>query len=81
MRGNPQRVLVADDHHLVAEMCKKLETELSVVGTVQNGRAMVQAAAESKPDVILVDVAMPVLNGLDAGRQVKGKWPLIKRYI
>ena len=79
MPGSRQRVLVADDHHLVAEMCKKLvETEFTVVGTVQNGRAMVRAAEGLKPDVIVVDVAMPTLNGLDAGRQVKEKWPLIK---
>ena len=79
MPGNRQRALIADDHHLVAEMCSKLlETEFTVVGSVQNGRAMVRAAAELKPDVIIVDVAMPVLNGLDAGGQVKGKCPLIK---
>ena len=64
MPGNRQRALIADDHHLVAEMCSKLlETEFTVVGSVRNGRAMVRAAAELKPDVIIVDVAMPVLKG------------------
>jgi len=64
--------LIADDHNLVAELCKRLlEPEFQVVGTVSNGRDLVRAAAELKPDVIVVDVAMPVLNGLDAGKQVK----------
>jgi len=73
------RILVADDHTLVADLCKKLlETEYDVVGTVNNGRAMVAAAAELKPDVIVVDIAMPILNGLDAGEQVKAIAPSIK---
>jgi len=51
----------------VAELCKRLlETEFSVVGIVNNGRDMVRAAAELKPDAIVVDIAMPILNGLDA---------------
>ena len=66
------RILIADDHTLIADLCQKiLEPEFSVVGTVGNGRAMVRAALELKPDLIVVDVAMPILNGLDAGQQVK----------
>ena len=73
------RVVIADDHTLVAELCKNLlEGEFSVVGIVGDGRAMVQAAAALRPEIILVDVAMPVLNGLDAGEQVKKMWPAIK---
>lgn len=73
------RILIADDHILLADLCKKLlETEFEVVGTVNNGRAMVCAAAELKPDVIVADVAMPVLNGLDAGQQVIASLPLVK---
>jgi DNA-binding NarL/FixJ family response regulator len=72
MSSNRSRILIADDHNLVAERCKRLlEPEFQVVGTVSNGRDLVRAAAELKPDVIVVDVAMPVLNGLDAGKQVK----------
>jgi len=72
MSSNRSRILIADDHNLVAELCKRLlEPEFQVVGTVSNGRDLVRAAAELKPDVIVVDVAMPVLNGLDAGKQVK----------
>jgi DNA-binding NarL/FixJ family response regulator len=77
--SNRPRILIADDHTLVAELCKKLlETEFEVVGTVGNGRDLVKAAAQLKPDVIVVDVAMPVLNGLDAGQQVKEMWPAVK---
>ena len=73
------RILIADDHTLVAELCKRLlETEFDVIGTVSDGRALVHAASELKPDVIVVDVAMPVLNGLDAGQQVKEMLPAVK---
>ena len=73
------RILIADDHTLIADLCRKLlETEFEVVGIVNNGRAMVRTAAELKPDVILVDITMPVLNGLDAGQQVKEILPAVK---
>jgi PleD family two-component response regulator len=69
---NRSRVLIADDHNLVAELCKKiLEPEFNVVGMVSNGHDVLRAAAELKPKVIILDIAMPVLIGLDAGRQVK----------
>jgi len=77
--NNRPRILIADDHNLVAELCKKLlETEFDVVGIVNDGRALVRAAAELRPNVIVVDVAMPVLNGLDAARQVKEALPAVK---
>ena len=73
------RVLIADDHTLVADLCKKLlETEFDVVGTVSNGRALVRAAAELQPDVVVVDIAMPTLNGLDASQRVKAILPSVK---
>lgn len=73
------RILIADDHNLVAELCKRLlETEFDVVGVFSDGRALVRAATELKPDVIVLDIAMPVLNGLDAGRQVKEMLPVVK---
>jgi len=76
---NRSRILIADDHNLVAELCKKLlEPEFDVVGTVGNGRELVRAVAELKPDVIRVDVAMPMLNGLDAAQQVKEMFPAVK---
>jgi DNA-binding NarL/FixJ family response regulator len=73
------RILIADDHTLVAELCRNLlEAEFEIVGIVNNGRAMVRAAAELKPDVIVVDIGMPVLNGLDAGQQAKELLPAVK---
>jgi DNA-binding NarL/FixJ family response regulator len=76
---NRSRILIADDHTLVAELCKKLlETEFDVVGTVSDGHALVRAAGELKPDVVVVDVAMPILNGLDAAQQVKQMLPAVK---
>ncbi len=66
------RILIADDHLLVAELCKRLlEPEFEVVGIVSDGHSLVSTARQLRPDVVVVDVAMPVLNGLDAGRQVR----------
>jgi DNA-binding NarL/FixJ family response regulator len=79
MQGSRPRILIADDHTLIAELCKRLlETEFEVVGTVGDGRALVRAAAELKPDVIVVDVAMPVLNGIDAACQVQQELRAVK---
>jgi DNA-binding NarL/FixJ family response regulator len=73
------RVLIADDHILILEAFKRLlEPEFDVVGTVADGRALIVAAAELKPDVIVLDISMPLLNGLDAGKQVKRSWPSVK---
>jgi DNA-binding NarL/FixJ family response regulator len=73
------RILIADDHNLVAELCKTLlEQDFDVVGVVSDGRALVRATIELKPDVIVLDIAMPILNGLDAGRQVKKILPAVK---
>jgi DNA-binding NarL/FixJ family response regulator len=76
---NRPRVLIADDHYLVADLCKRLlEPEFDVVGVVSDGRALLREASKLKPDVIVVDVAMPILNGLDAGQQVKKMLPAVK---
>src|ERR1039458_6950509 len=76
---NRSRILIADDHTLVAELCKRLlETEFDVVGVVGDGRALLRSAVELKPNVIVLDIAMPVLNGLDAGRQLKEMFPAVK---
>jgi DNA-binding NarL/FixJ family response regulator len=73
------RVLLADDHTLVAEACKNLlETEFDVVGIVADGRALLRANAVLKPDVIVSDIAMQSLNGLDAGEQIKLGNPEVK---
>ncbi|MCS6289076.1 MAG: response regulator transcription factor [Nitrospira sp.] len=65
------RVLMADDHSLILAGLKTLvEAEHDVVGTVEDGRALLEAAPRLKPDVILLDISMPLLNGLDAARQL-----------
>jgi DNA-binding NarL/FixJ family response regulator len=75
----PSRVLVADDHTLLAEAIRKLlEPAYDVVGTVGDGQALLDAAPVLKPDVILIDVAMPRLNGLEAGRRLKQIMPWVK---
>jgi DNA-binding NarL/FixJ family response regulator len=66
------RILIADDHTLVAEACVKLlEPEFEVIGTFANGQALLAAVPELKPDVILLDVGMPLMNGLEAGKRIK----------
>ncbi|MFY9844256.1 MAG: response regulator transcription factor [Terriglobales bacterium] len=73
------RILIADDHNLVAELCTRLlEKDFDVLGSVGDGQALLRAAGELNPDVIVLDIAMPVLNGLDAGRQVKQMLPAVK---
>jgi len=72
MDRNRPRIMIADDHTLVAEACKKLlEAEYDVVATVGDGRALVRIAATLQPQVIIIDIGMPLLNGLDAGQQIK----------
>lgn len=79
MLRNVPRILIADDHTLVAEACRKLlESEYEVVATVNNGRSLVRAAVKLRPHLIIIDVAMPLLNGLDAGQQVKEFLPGVK---
>ncbi len=78
-RKSGARLLIADDHKLVAEACKSLlEPEFQVVGVVTDGRTLLKVAAALNPDVIILDIAMPQLNGLDAGEQIKHKMPSVK---
>lgn len=66
------RVLLADDHALLLGAFEKLLAgECEVVGQVSDGRALIVAAETLKPDVIVLDISMPLLNGLEAGRQIK----------
>jgi len=70
------RVLLADDHTMVMEAFKKLlEPEFEIVGTVSDGRDVVELAQLTKPDVVLLDLGMPLLNGFDAGRRLKKLLP------
>jgi len=66
------RVLLADDHQIVLEGLKSLlGGEFEVVGSVEDGRALVDQAAALHPDVIVADISMPQLNGIEAARQIK----------
>jgi DNA-binding NarL/FixJ family response regulator len=72
MQSNRPHIVIADDHTFMADACKKLlEPKYDVVATVGDGRALVRIAATLKPQVIIIDIGMPLLNGLDAGYQVK----------
>jgi DNA-binding NarL/FixJ family response regulator len=73
------RLLLADDHTLVLEaFTKLLEAEFEIVGTVTDGLALLKKAPELKPDVVILDINMPRLNGMDAGSQLKKILPLTK---
>jgi DNA-binding NarL/FixJ family response regulator len=73
------RLLMADDHTLVLEGLKRiLEADFDLVGTAENGRELVRLAEELKPDVVLVDISMPLLNGIDATRQLLKHTPQAK---
>jgi DNA-binding NarL/FixJ family response regulator len=73
------RILLADDHVLLAQALEHLlQPEFDVVGTVSDGRALLKAAGDLTPDVVVVDIGMPLLNGLDAGEQLKALHPHIK---
>jgi DNA-binding NarL/FixJ family response regulator len=73
------RVLLADDHlMLVDALTRVLEPLCEVVGAVSNGRELLTAAARLQPDIIVLDIAMPQMNGLDAARHLKPKMPKVK---
>ena len=79
--GKP-RILLADDHTLIVEAFKKLlESEFEIVGTVPDGRKLLQVAPSLRPDVVLLDLGMPMLNGFDAGRQLKKLLPNVKLIV
>lgn len=70
------RLLMADDHSIMlAGLQKLVESMCEVVGTVQDGRALVETAERLRPDLILLDISMPLLNGVDAARQIKKSVP------
>ena len=72
----PIRVLIADDHRLFAEALEAIldsEPEIEVVGRARNGEEAVEQTFELKPDVILMDIAMPVVDGVEATKQIRKK--------
>ncbi|MDX1777246.1 MAG: response regulator transcription factor [Thermodesulfobacteriota bacterium] len=75
------KVLVADDHTILRQGIKSLlanEEEIEVIGEAKNGREALTIIEETLPDVILMDIAMPGLNGLEATRRIKKKFPRMK---
>jgi DNA-binding NarL/FixJ family response regulator len=73
------RVILADDHTIIAEaFCKLLEGHADVVAIVSDGRTLLESAQQLKPDVVLLDIGMPVMNGLEAGLRLKELMPAVK---
>ncbi|MGB8769046.1 MAG: response regulator transcription factor [Candidatus Korobacteraceae bacterium] len=73
------RLLIADTHILFAEACQHmLEPEFEVVGIVTEGRSLIEAARALKPDIVVLEVSLPQLNGLEAAAQIKRRLPRIK---
>jgi DNA-binding NarL/FixJ family response regulator len=76
------RVLLADDHRLLREaFAQLLEPDCEVVGAVGDGRALLAAAQELRPDVVVLDIAMPLLNGLEAARQLRRLMPEVRLIV
>ncbi len=76
------RILLADDHLLVLEGFRRiLESQYELVGTVEDGRALLAAAKELQPDIVILDISMPLLNGIDAAAQLKKICPSAKIII
>lgn len=72
-------ILLADDHPLICTAIQKLlPPEYNVIGCARDGRELVRMAIDLKPDLMLIDLALPLVNGLDAARQVKQRMPGIQ---
>jgi len=72
-------ILVADDYEPICDLVRKLlEPAYQVIGCVADGRALVKTALELKPDLVLLDVGLPLMNGLEAARELKRLWPQVK---
>lgn len=74
------RLLLADDHSIVVEGLRRVldQPDLEIVGVVSDGRSLLRAATETQPDIIVTDITMPLLNGIDAARQVREHNPDVK---
>jgi len=73
------RVILADDHTLILDALKNLlEPEFEVVGIFADGRALMEGATALNPNVIVLDIGMPMMNGLNAGQRLKQAMPLVK---
>lgn len=77
-------IVLADDEHCVRKGIIALisfASDLEVIGEAANGQEAVELVSESQPDVVLMDVRMPVLDGLEATRQIKKQWPSVRVII
>lgn len=77
----PYRVLLADDHKIIRDGLRSLlekEKDMVVVGEAENGRQALQLTRKLNPDVIIMDISMPDLNGIDAAKQILGEQPGVK---
>jgi DNA-binding NarL/FixJ family response regulator len=72
------RILMADDHPVVLAGWKAMLADSEIVGTASDGRSLIEAALRLKPDLILLDVSMPLLNGIEAARRIKASLPEVK---
>jgi NarL family two-component system response regulator LiaR len=75
------KVIICDDQAIVRdglEMMLKLEPDIEVVGTAEDGAAAVELAAKQKPDLVLMDLKMPIMNGVEATRQIRARYPDVK---
>lgn len=73
------RILLGDDHAFILDGIRAvLQVEYEIVGQVQDGRALVNAAERLKPDVVILDISMPLLNGFEAAQQIKKSRPQVK---
>jgi DNA-binding NarL/FixJ family response regulator len=76
---NRATVLLADDHLMLRTAVRELlEPEYNVIGSVEDGLALVKMALEKKPALVVLDLGLPLLNGLDAARQLKAQVPELK---
>lgn len=72
-------VILADDHTLVLEGFRRLlETHCELLATAGDGQALLQAVAQHRPDIVILDISMPVMNGIEAARALKSKHPALK---
>jgi DNA-binding NarL/FixJ family response regulator len=72
-------VILADDHTLVLEGFRRLlDTHCELLATIGDGQALLQAVAQHRPDIVILDISMPVMNGIEAARTLKAKFPSMK---
>ena len=84
MTGRKTRILLADDHAVVRQGFARImqgEADLEVVGEASDGREAVQKAIELKPDLVIMDLSMPGMNGMDAVREIKDRMPEVKALV